>query len=637
MLNTLKRDYYFFYDAFIKQGDLYIIGPYYPVLHWKNQVPVLIYTTPGSVHNFEAKLIYDKDEHTALWRFSVSSIGIVLPEYVTIEYCYIKSVLHLEKERNEKKYEICISTVMKNEYMNIKPWLDFHIKSGVDHFYLYDNCTTDKDRLLSILDMYINEGKVTLIDWNYPYIPNNVFPIPINSYYFCVSVALNHCIHKYGSETDWLLTMDVDEYIVPRTVDTLKEYIQLKDNTSSIGGIYIPDYVFGANNLDETSIVKKFLYRNANISPWLNSGKVIVRPSNVNFVECHIISNGGHLDIADPSVISINHYHYCNKPYYRLQKNESNNEIYDTRCLELWNKYFNTPAPSIIISIKNFGTWSRLGNQMFQYAYLLVLSKAHGFKIQLPRLRSPHGYNQAQFFDSFDIDVEELSTNIKFEEIKESGSNYDEKFDVNNITTTEVADGSPLPNMLFDGYFQTAKYFAGYEEIIKQSFTFKDNIRCKGDEYINTIKSNCLLPLVALHIRRTDTLPHNVSITTFAVTDTFIENAFNYLDTKFEKYQVLIFSDDKDWCKSVYTTPGAQVRRLGHESHIVVDGCTDLEEMYIMSLCDHFVISPSTFSWWSAYLAVNPDKIIIVQNRWFKAHNLGEDDIIQENWVKLPF
>ena len=73
MLNTLKRDYYFFYDAFIKQGDLYIIGPYYPVLHWKNEVPVLIYTTPGSgsVHHFGGQLIYDKDEHTALWRFPI--------------------------------------------------------------------------------------------------------------------------------------------------------------------------------------------------------------------------------------------------------------------------------------------------------------------------------------------------------------------------------------------------------------------------------------------------------------------------------------------------------------------------------------------------------------------------------------
>ena len=61
-----------------------------------------------------------------------------------------------------------------------------------------------------------------------------------------------------------------------------------------------------------------------------------------------------------------------------------------------------------------------------------------------------------------------------------------------------------------------------------------------------------------------------------------------------------------------------------------------------MSLCDHFIIGSSSYSWWAAWLSQSKDKIVIVADKWFK--NLlyngvqlcdQEKDIFLSSWIKL--
>jgi hypothetical protein len=87
-----------------------------------------------------------------------------------------------------------------------------------------------------------------------------------------------------------------------------------------------------------------------------------------------------------------------------------------------------------------------------------------------------------------------------------------------------------------------------------------------------------------------------------------------------------VVSDDLLWCKE----------------NIHLPNCTfvDYNEwkgLWVMSLCHHFIISNSTYSWWAAYLSRHENKIVVAPDTWFgpDCHD-DPQDIYCEGWIKLP-
>ena len=61
---------------------------------------------------------------------------------------------------------------------------------------------------------------------------------------------------------------------------------------------------------------------------------------------------------------------------------------------------------------------------------------------------------------------------------------------------------------------------------------------------------------------------------------------------------------------------------------------SEYEELLLMSLCDHFIIANSTFSWWSAYLCKNKNKIICYPKTWF-GHSVNNSITNEENRKRM--
>lgn len=613
MINTLSKPYFFFFDVFLKRGDIYAIGPYYSKIHFPNHNP---YITGDGIKIY-GEFLPDKDCHTLLFKFTVPTGVNVTNVPLTLSYCHMVFNINIENELSVKKHRLSMSTTIKNEEDNLHEWIEHHLRIGFEHFYLYDNNTGDQDALHRILDPYIEKDIVTLIDWSFPfkyYIPER-FPVPLDSVYFCQIVALNHCIHKYGQETEWLMNMDPDEYLVPKIHNTVTRVLN-KFQDQRIGGLYIHDYVFGPNdNTNTYSTVNRFYKRSYTYTRWLCGGKVISRPEHVIFGELHVITKGEKLIIIPPYVMSINHYHF-NKNGKDCSDRFDNTKypVVDLRAINL-----STLESKNVVSMNDFGTWARLGNQMFQYAFLRVLSIKNNLRIELPKLQSPFGNTQSHLFDAFDLPIKIRTSEQEWQEnIIENSLAYDESY---------LSRPNDV-NVLVSGYFQTDKYFKDYADVIRQDFTFKKPVVETGDKYLENMCQN--IPLVAMHVRRGDNLSKNSP--TALVTDTFRIRALGYLDAHVGKYSVLVFSDDKKWTKENLPP-----------SYTFVSGLSDIEELYVMTKCNHFIIGSSSYSWWGAWLSRCIDKIVICPDRWFtnkilynKPLSSQGHDIYPKDWVILP-
>ena len=89
----------------------------------------------------------------------------------------------------------------------------------------------------------------------------------------------------------------------------------------------------------------------------------------------------------------------------------------------------------------------------------------------------------------------------------------------------------------------------------------------------------------------------------------------------------LIASDDLKWCSS----------------NLVLDkpaqflDVPDWETMWALSMCKNFILSNSTFSWWSAYLS-NNDGTVYCPSSWFgpEYYYLDTNDLLPIQWTRIP-
>ena len=128
-------------------------------------------------------------------------------------FCKAYIELFGRKDKREMKYRLSLCLIFKNEAPFLKEWIDYHTVVGVDHFYLYNN--NSDDNFKEVLEPYIRQGIVTLIEWPYQ---NSQFK------------AYKHCYENFRNETNWISFLDADEFFVPKyelaIIDWLNRFAQ---------------------------------------------------------------------------------------------------------------------------------------------------------------------------------------------------------------------------------------------------------------------------------------------------------------------------------------------------------------------------------------------------------------------------
>lgn len=182
------------------------------------------------------------------------------------------------------------------------------------------------------------------------------------------------------------------------------------------------------------------------------------------------------------------------------------------------------------------------------------------------------------------------------------------------------------------GYFQSEKYFKHNKEKVINLFTsYKKKIQHKLDKIFNYDKKT-----ISLHIRRGDYIKlqhaHVVQDLEYYKKSLLkLSQKLNYktISDMNKDYRLVIFSDDIKWCKNI------ELFNLLDNVKFMENNST-IEDLYLMSMCNHHIIANSTFSWWGAYLNNNENKIVISPSKWFNENYMKKEewqDIYCDDWI----
>lgn len=178
-----------------------------------------------------------------------------------------------------------------------------------------------------------------------------------------------------------------------------------------------------------------------------------------------------------------------------------------------------------------------------------------------------------------------------------------------------------LPNMMLSGYFQSEKYFSHHKKEILELFAPP----AEEKDYLSSHYADILShPMtVSVHVRFYHEDPEGKVY--HSCGRDYYEKAMSLFpdDTLF-----IVFSNQMEKCKSLLSNVSKNLRFIEGEDHFC--------DLYLMSLCKHNIIANSTFSWWGAYLNLNPNKQVIAPKLWFNPGYISDTkDLLPDGWIQM--
>ncbi|MBI2743513.1 MAG: glycosyltransferase family 92 protein [Chlamydiales bacterium] len=142
------------------------------------------------------------------------------------------------------QYRLAIGAIFRNEAPWLKEWIEYHRLIGVEHFYLYNN--ESSDNYLQVLDPYIASGVVELTDW--PSIPANIdYRFNPTTPEGTIVKAYNDMVRRAFRKADWLAIVDIDEFIMP--LQGISRFFAFLDNLPhKVGALSVYWHIFGTSN-----------------------------------------------------------------------------------------------------------------------------------------------------------------------------------------------------------------------------------------------------------------------------------------------------------------------------------------------------------------------------------------------------
>ena len=270
-----------------------------------------------------------------------------------------------------------------------------------------------------------------------------------------------------------------------------------------------------------------------------------------------------------------------------------------------------------------------LGNQIFQIFATIsyAIKSKNQFKfLNLASLGGGSTTMRYTFWETFFVNlkpflISEFPQNIHV--IREKGFPY------NGLPIHEMVNR----NVVIYGYFQSYKYFQENYEMIYRMLHI-DKIK---NELLSTIDLNMDLEnTISMHFRIGDY--KKVQEFHPLATYTYYENSLQHFNSIFpdKEFNILYFCEETDINDVLIIINKLTSKFPLYKFQRGEKKLEDWQQMLLMSCCHHNIIANSSFSWWSAYLNSNKDKIIYYPSVWFgQAANNDIRDLCPPDWIKI--
>ena len=170
-------------------------------------------------------------------------------------------------DKNLFLYDLAVTAIFKDEGKYLKEWLDYHLLAGVEHFYLYNNDSSDD--YAEILAPYVKANLVTLIN-----LPGKSMQM----------VAYNDAIEKFRFDCRYMAFIDLDEFIFPKTNRSIVKIVdEILSQDAKSAGLAINWQIFGSNGQDKADYSRGVLERFTRRAPsdWVISYKSGAKDGNI--------------------------------------------------------------------------------------------------------------------------------------------------------------------------------------------------------------------------------------------------------------------------------------------------------------------------------------------------------------------
>ena len=272
-----------------------------------------------------------------------------------------------------------------------------------------------------------------------------------------------------------------------------------------------------------------------------------------------------------------------------------------------------------------------LGNQLFMYAHAYALSKKLGRELYID---NESAYLKKKSVGSYRLDRFNISSKIIqkkykflsiFQYFKKKYISKLDYFKKNKFFYTERKDGYKKTCYYDDqdlnrninsliyvrGHFESEKYFLNYRKSILKEFSFKNAKQYQDNRYYKYILSNNVIAITIRQNRfnernysqKNNLYLKNKSDIFLKKQIMYIQKAVNYFKTKVKNPKFLIWSNDFYNLDKYFNNNFLFVNNS--------NGNKDLTDLYLLTQCKYFIISPSTFSWWGAWLSKRKNKICV--------------------------